>query len=95
VTRRPAVGNLANSRGVPEDLAALWAFKASIKPQLSGVPYVEEATPVVCAWYPTARLVLLWNLLEEPVRITLAFGATHRAVELPALGLVAVEKVGS
>jgi hypothetical protein len=94
VTRRPAVGNLAGSRALPEDLSALWEFKESIKPQLSGAPYVEEATPVVCAWYPEKHIVLLWNLLDEPVRVTLAFGATHRPVELPALGMTAVEKVG-
>jgi len=35
------------------------------------VPYVTDDKPVVCAWYPTARKVFLWNLAETKEDIQL------------------------
>jgi hypothetical protein len=76
----------ADGRAVSETLEALWAFKREIRPQLDLVPFVEEETPVVCAWYPTARAVLLWNLSEEPKPVTLRWKDTSRPVTLGPLG---------
>ncbi|MBI2422705.1 MAG: hypothetical protein HYV27_07735 [Candidatus Hydrogenedentes bacterium] len=50
------------ARGVAETLEGLYALKREIVPTLEGVPYVAEDRPVVCAWYPESRRVLLWNL---------------------------------
>ena len=71
---------------VPENLEALFAFKRRIRTALANVPVVEEETPVVCAWYPSAKRVLLWNLLPEPRRVTVNCCGRQRAAELGALG---------
>jgi len=70
---------------VPETLDDLFPFKRRIRESLSNVPFVEEDTPVVCACYPSARRVLLWNLLAEPTRVTVMFRETHRQVQLGPL----------
>jgi len=69
----------------------LFRFKQSIRPSLANMPVVEEATPVVCAWYPSAERVLLWNLLPEPRRVRVGFRRDHRTVELGPLGSVVLE----
>lgn len=76
---------------VPETLEALFRFKESIRPLLTNVPVVEEAIPVVCAWYPSAQSVLLWNLLPEPRRVTICFRGDRRTVQLGSLGSVVLE----
>ncbi len=65
---------LAAGRKIPEDFAALFEFKKEILPQLRDVPIVVEDKPVVCAWYPDARAVLLWNLSEQRQSLTLRLG---------------------
>ncbi len=80
-TREP----VPEGRIVEEKLEALYAFKRSVLPQLQGVPYVEEDAPVVCAWYPTARAVLLWNLAEKEQPVTLRYGDKRQTQTLAAL----------
>lgn len=77
-----------------ESLAALFAFKQRIAPNLEQVPYVEENVPAVCAWYPSARSVLLWNLTEDPQTLTVKLGASRRPVRIEALQTVLVDEVG-
>lgn len=79
-------------RIVPESLPELFALKHEIVSRLTGVPYVEQDVPVVCAWYPTARAVLLWNLQEKPVSLTVRRGESIRAVEVDALGVALLEE---
>ena len=76
---------------VPETLDALFAFKRRIRPSLANVPVVEEETPMVCAWYPSAKRVLLWNLLPEPRRVTVSFRGRQRLAELGPLGSAVLE----
>ena len=52
---RPRPAALDKVRFIPESLPALLAFKHEIVPKLGPVPYVEGDSPIVCAWYPTAR----------------------------------------
>ncbi len=59
---RPQAGLSAKVRAVPEALPDLFAWKKELLPSLNKTPYVEGEQPVVCAWYPTAQAVLLWNL---------------------------------
>ncbi|MEI2724838.1 MAG: hypothetical protein V9H26_15215 [Verrucomicrobiota bacterium] len=92
-TQPPASGQ--SIEVVPETLDALFAFKRRIRQSLTNVPVVEEETPVVCAWYPSAKRVLLWNLLPEPCRVTLSFRRHQRAVELGALGSVVLDDIRS
>ncbi|MCP4638909.1 MAG: hypothetical protein GY851_00675, partial [bacterium] len=56
---------IEGARGVDESLEALWTLKRELVEAGLDVPYVEDETPVACAWYPSAKAVLLWNLSEE------------------------------
>jgi len=81
----------AGARVVPEALPDLFALKRSMAPALDAVPHVLEDTPAVCAWYPDARLCLLWNLEDRPVRLTLRHGAQRVPVSLAPLDTEAVD----
>ena len=78
---------------VPETLDALFAFKRRIRPALANVPMIVEGTPMVCAWYPSAKRVLLWNLLPEPRRVTVSFRGRQRPVELGPLGSTVLDGI--
>jgi hypothetical protein len=90
---RPQSGLSGIVRQTPESLPALFALKRELRPQLERVPHVEDETPVVCAWYPTARAVLLWNLTEQPRDLTLRYGDSRRTVRVDGLGAALVEGV--
>lgn len=91
---RPEAGvQLDSGRTVAESRADLLAFKHGILPSLRDVPYVEEDTPVVCAWYPSARSALLWNLTEEDQHVHLRTGDTRRAVGLSPLDAELIEQL--
>jgi len=72
-------------RFVAETLPEIFAFKHEIILQLKGVPYVEEDKPVVCAWYPESKIVLLWNLLETKETITIRLDDKIQAIEIEGL----------
>lgn len=74
-----------------EELPDLFAFKRSIRNQLADVPVVEEETPVVCAWYPRAGRVLLWNLESETKRLTVVHRTRRMSVEVASLGTVLLD----
>jgi hypothetical protein len=82
-TRRPDGAEV-----VGENLSELFAFKNRIRRALRDVPHVAEDEPAVCAWYPTARKVLVWNLAEQPRMLTLVLGPQRRALQLGPLGSV-------
>jgi hypothetical protein len=79
------------ARAIAESLAALFEFKREIRPLLRETPYVDGESPVVCAWYPTADAVLLWNLSETDEILTLRFRDTSREVRVGALDLKVVQ----
>jgi hypothetical protein len=84
----------ASHRVVPESLPELFALKREILPQLEMVPYVEGETPVVCAWYPTARAVLLWNLTEKREQLNLRYRGARRSVSVEGLDTVLIDGIG-
>jgi len=84
----------AHGRVMPESLKELFAFKRELMPKLDGVPLVEEDTPTVCAWYPSAKAVLLWNLTEAQQRLTLRCGTGRRTALVSPLGTALIEDVG-
>jgi hypothetical protein len=89
VYRPEALVRLDRGHAVAESAADLSMLKQEILRQTSGYPYVEEDTPVVCAWYPTAHHVLLWNLAERPQTVILNLtniGRDRRPVTISALG---------
>lgn len=91
VTRAEVPGQ---TRGVDESLEALFALKHELLPKLGKkTPYVEEDRPVVCGWYPQSRRVLLWNLAEERVNLTLRLGDRRWPVEIGGLDTVLIENV--
>ena len=71
-----------DGRAINESLPDLFAFKRDIIAELNDVPYVVEDVPTVCAWYPTARAVLLWNLQEQQSKVTLRHKASTRDVTI-------------
>ncbi len=79
------------ARVMEESLENLFALKHEIAEELKGVPHVVEDKPVVCAWYPTANAVLLWNLSETREKLTVRLGAVDRTAEIDALGADIVE----
>jgi len=92
---RPASGaQLAATDTLTESLESLFAFKSRIAPELEHVAHVAENEPVVCAWYPTARAVLLWNLSEQTKTLTVKHRSVRREVVVPALGTSLLEQIG-
>jgi hypothetical protein len=91
---RPQPGLAGNFRGVPESLPDLFAFKRELLPQLGPTPYVEGEIPAVCAWYPTARTVLLWNLSQRREDLTLRDRGSRRTISVNGLDLAVVEGIG-
>lgn len=59
---RPGANIPKGVRPLPETLETLWNLKAELIASGLNMPYVIDEKPVVCAWYPTARKVFLWNL---------------------------------
>ena len=91
---RPGTGLAAGVRPVAETLPALFALKREILPRLGQVPHVEGEIPVVCAWYPMVRAVVLWNLSERREELTLNDRGTRRNVGVDALETALIEGVG-
>lgn len=81
VARPDAV--LQNNIRIPrqeETLEALWKWRKAILPELqaSQIPYVVEESPSVCAWYPSAHCVIVWNLTGKPQDLTVHYqGKTY------------------
>jgi len=93
VSRQPAANSSVGVRTMQESLTDLMAFKREMVGKLHDVPYIEEESPAVCAWYPTARSVLVWNLSEQKKTLTVRLGDTRRPVVVEALGVDLVENL--
>ena len=74
-------------RTIPDSLAAVFALKRDLLPTFQDVPYVEEDKPVVSAWYPTARIVLLWNLSEQQESFTVLHKGNRKGVQVAGLSV--------
>jgi hypothetical protein len=55
---------------------------------------VLDEKPVVCAWYPTARSALLWNLAEQRETFTIEYAGKRRHVEVGPLDVELVRHLG-
>lgn len=75
----------AGVQGVVESLEALWPMRRTLLANTPDFPYVVEEVPVVCAWYPTAKRVLLWNLSDDAVRVSVHHGTEMYPVSLGGL----------
>jgi hypothetical protein len=76
---------LSGLRFVQENMNEFFAFKHEIIPFLNGVPYVVEDKPVVCAWYPEIKAVLLWNLSETKESFTVKLDNKTYSIEIKGL----------
>ncbi len=81
-------------RAMPESLEALFALKREIIQKQPDVPVVEEDQPVVCAWYPSARAALLWNLSSERQSLHLFCNGRRRGVTVEAMDFQLVSDLG-
>lgn len=91
ITRASAAVVTAGSTRVGETLPELFTWRRGILPQLTAsVPRIEEEEPVVCAWYPSARRVLVWNLAAVPKHLTLRWGPRREPLTLGPLGSAVV-----
>jgi hypothetical protein len=94
VYRPEAQVRLDRGHAVAESPAELAKLKQDILSKTTGYPYVEEDTPVVCAWYPTAQRVLLWNLAETPQTVSLSLtkiGHGRRSVLIQSLSTALID----
>ena len=91
VTRHALASVPEATRVVEEALPALFAFKRQVVEAGYKGPWVEDDKPVVCAWYPTAGAVLLWNLSEarESFRVRVGDGVLN--VDVDGLSVELVE----
>lgn len=87
ICRDSASASPKGSRTVREELAGLFALKHELRDHLRKVPHILEDEPAVCAWYPGARRVLVWNLSTAPRNLTLAFGENRRGFTVGPLAL--------
>ncbi len=78
-------------RTMPDNLDSVFALKRKLLPGIKDVPYVEEDKPVVCAWFPTARSVLLWNLSGQQQTFTLLHRESRKSVQVAGLDAELVE----
>lgn len=90
---RPQSGLFEKVRALPESLPDLFKFKQELLPRLNKTPHVDGDIPIVCAWYPTARAVLLWNLDDKQQEVTLRWGDSHRAVSIKGLDVALLEGI--
>lgn len=90
--RSPGTVFVDRSR-IPETLAELFRLKAQVRGQSLNAPMVIEDKPAVCAWYPTARSVLLWNLSGERESLTLEHRGRRKTVSVGPLDLELVADV--
>ncbi len=75
---------------VAETLSELFALKHRLGRSLDAVPHVVEDEPAVCAWYPTARKVLVWNLCEQPKTLTVTMQNRQQRIRLGPLEATSV-----
>lgn len=85
VCRSSAGSRPSGATPLVESLSELFAFKRRIRAELAEVPHVEEDQPAVCAWYPTAGRVVVWNLSEQPQTLTVVWGSQRHALRLGPL----------
>jgi len=77
-------------RPIEDSLKSLWALKRGVIEAGLDVPHVVEDKAVVCAWYPTANAVLLWNLSEQRENLRVHWAGKTISVEVDGLDVAFV-----
>lgn len=91
----PAAGYPVGSwQPVDDTLPALFALRRTLLPHLKKTPYIMDEKPVVCAWYPTAHAVLLWNLSDQKEHFTLKdIQGNERPVFIDGLDVLLIKDI--
>lgn len=76
---------------IPEELNMLFNFKQSILPRIKDIPHLVDNKPAVCAWYPSVKKVLVWNLSENNEEFTLIRDAKKISFQLSGLDSVLLD----
>jgi len=93
VTRPTAKAKIAAGLTVAEDLEALFALKEQLSVNWQTIPYIKEKAAAVCAWYPSAHSVLIWNLDDKNRSLTLVHGENHYTVKIGSLATELVSNI--
>jgi hypothetical protein len=72
---------------VGENLKELFAFKHQVRTKLRDVPHIEDDEPAICAWYPSAHRVLVWNLSDAAKTLGVVKGRQRMTLTLQPLEL--------
>ncbi len=91
---RPSAKPPPEAEAVAELPDAVFAFKQRIMADLMDVPHVEQNEPAVCAWYPTARAALVWNLDNKPKTLTVRRGQRQQKIRLAGLEAKLIDDMG-
>lgn len=80
---------------VKEDLSSLWIWKESLSDKLEKmkIPYVIENSPCICSWYPKLNAVLLWNLKNAKVELSVKYKGENITCNLDALEMKYVDLI--
>ena len=90
VCRSGLVAPPTGLRTMDESLPELWALKQEAIAAGLDAPYVVDEKPAVCAWYPSANSVLVWNLSETKETLRLEWSGQTRALDVEGLDSVLV-----
>jgi hypothetical protein len=85
IVREGAKQPCERAESIAESLPEMFKLKHRLVAEGYKGPYVKDDKPVVCAWYPSANAVLLWNLSEQSETIRLETGAGVVAVKIGPL----------
>ncbi len=77
---------IPGTQRVSDDWPAWWVWRRSLLAGPVDFPYVVDEEPTVCAWYPAARRVVLWEVSGRARTVTLRSRGGDQQVALPALG---------
>ena len=91
---RPDAANSPTIEPMDESLSNLFDFKSRLIPQLKDIPFVEQSVPAICAWYPTARKVLVWNLTEKLQTFSVRLNDSRRELQPSGLEAGLIKAIG-
>jgi hypothetical protein len=91
VVRNSVTSAGADFRVVPEELDALFRFRAEVLEQFPQVPRVQEEIPAMLAWYPSAHAVVLWNPTTQPHAYSVSGGGEKATCALAGLDLALLD----
>ena len=77
---------------IEEDLTTLWKWRKTILASLdtSKIPYVIEESPSVCAWYPGAKCLIVWNLTDKSQNLAVQYNGKTYSESFSPMGSIKI-----